>query len=261
MDAVMNYFTDQYAARLSEGISFKDGQFVIDMVRDYKHNDLVLLRTPSFVDNVFCSFTVNRRSDDKSHLTELKLILKHLEVEKARGPWEAMMEYAVKTFTNAVPIQSFDVIVTPHGPGGGAPPLANVMVADLEELIRPDARIIRKGVAKSSTSGQVYLDYDMIRATAPKKYSIEELEHSTQTVEKNFDSALKRAEKEGRFQLRHMLPQFRKYVRGMFNVNCDIKPGEKVLFVDDLYTTGSTLRQIRALLPDNDVYGWMLLKG
>ena len=248
-------------ASLSEGIIFKDGHFVIDMVRDYKHNDLVLLRTPSFVNNVFCSFVVNKRVSDKPHLTDLKLILKYLEVEKARGPWGQMMEYAVKVFTNAVDVQSFDVVVTPHGPGGGSPPLANVMVADLEELIRPDARIIRKGVAKSDTAGQVHLDYDMIRTTAPKRYSTDELEHFTQTVEKNFDSSLKRAAAEGRFQLRHMLPQFRKYVRGMFNVNADIKPGEKVLFVDDLYTTGSTLRQIRALLPDNEVYGWMLLKG
>jgi hypothetical protein len=258
-------------AAIMEGIQLRNGKYIINMGRDNKYFDLVFIRKPALRDNVFCSFTVNskvakaadpktKQPINKEALTSLKLVLKHLEIDRATGPWEEMLDYADKAFAQAMPILTYDVVVTAHSPGGGSPPLANVMVADLEDKVRSDTRIIRKGVAKSSLD-QIHLDYELIDATTPKAYDAAKRAQYVRDVEKNFASSLKRAETEGRFQLRNMLPQWRKYVKGLFNASSDIKPGEKVLFVDDLYTTGSTLKQIRALLPENEVHGFMLLKG
>lgn len=226
-----------------EGIRRRGDVYVIDLDHDNKASDIVFVHKPRQNGDVFAAFSVNPRH--QREMNELKMALKYLA--NLTGPWEEMLDLAAKAFAERHDMSEFAAVATAHLPGRGGPLLANNLLASLEPFLAPHTKVLRQGFAKSPLDA-IHVDYDLVDALAPKSYDDAQRARMRDQVRKNFESAMRSAEQTGRFRIQQIVPQFRKFVKGLFGASPELGAG-KVLFVDDLYTTGATFQQAKAALP------------
>lgn len=230
---------------LVEGIYWdqKAGSFVIDLEVDSKYRDAIYTGKSRSRSSVFAAFNANRRVSPEI-AKAAKLSLKHLNLI---GDWETMIDQAVERFRKAHDLTQYDLVVTPHTPRDAAV-LANNLLTSLEPFLKPGVRILRGGVRKSPHDA-ISFNESKVRADAPPNYTPEQVDDLVAKVRSNFNSAQSRAKREGRsFKMTDIIVQFRKFITGLMVTDEQVEPGTKVLFVDDVFTSGATLQSVKDAL-------------
>lgn len=243
---------------LTEGIYWdpKTKWFRIDLSQDSKYRDIVFTDRSRARGTAFSAFSINSRLATPENLHDVKLALKHLD--NLPG-FEEMLDKAVQNFRSHAHIEDYDIVITPHKPGDQAA-LANNLVASLEPFLKPECKVLLGGVAKSDLSEIRPVGDDQMRQWMPKHYTDEQAAELAAKIRGNIEAAKRRAIREKRaFKMTDILAQFRKFVSGL--VTATPAPGAKVLFVDDILTTGSTLASVADTLQADQVDAFVLLIG
>lgn len=270
--------------QLLEGIRPVQGGFEIDFDED-RDDDFINLtsvetRSPRQGSDIAYYSPFLLRGSNNDAISRFRHALKDFDTDQLHGmtvaidgtpqySFERLMAEGARRFVEKTGQKQFAMAITPHPTG--TPQLCNQMVASLR-MEADIAAIFQGGIIKSSLDS-VRVDEERLIGDLMASYpDPNEAERYRREVFRQLD----RAKRSGRFKMRDIVGNWRKYITGFLEFNSQINPDKlldalslaetlPIVFVDDFNTTGSTIREaarvIREFVPNAQLYAYTFCRS
>lgn len=232
-------------SKIVEGIHIKDNQYVVDYDKDYsedliKFSDKITFKKNEDGDMVIIGIPVEKYNTKSKLINDLKN-LRNIDPNVV----SFILSKIVDNLDNQVNISSFDYIISPKS----SSPLLKTFLDELKS--KTDKPIYVSDMFLKNDVDNIWLDLDKAKDELSNKYY--------KKLIKDFE---KIKNVEGRALKLQPLTKFqRKYIKDLLIVNSDYENmlvdmlDKKVLVVDDIFTTGKTLNDIKTILSKLNING------
>jgi phosphoribosylpyrophosphate synthetase len=184
---------------------------------------------------VYYAYKFNKSSDPK--IKELRDSIKHIDSKISKQDIEIMISKAVNSFNSIVPLNSFDLIVTPKS-------TSNVL-----DLIRNFAH------AKAGTNTLVVSDLFVKNTIDNIEFDEEKLSRVPEDKRDQIRAILNKAFSKENYKLKSVPPRYRKFILNFLKFNTETEKrvlnsivNNKVLVIDDILREGTTIKNMIKLL-------------
>lgn len=199
---------------------------------------------------VYYAYKFNKAAEsDKNQ--ELRKSIKYLDDKVNRKDVDLMISKAVNSFNSIVPVNSFDLIVTPSSTSKVLDLMKNFMHAKAG----PNTSLASDLFVKNSIEN-IQFDQDKLNKLEDK--------NRAQVM-----AILKKAFSKEDYKLRSIPPRYRKFILNFIKLNTEAEKrivnrvaNGRVLIVDDILTEGTTVKNIHTILTDmgaSEIISFVLL--
>jgi hypothetical protein len=228
-----------------EGIHIKDDQYIVDYDKDYsedliKFSDNINFRENNDGDTVMVGFPIEKFNTKSKLVNDLKN-MRNIDPNVI----SFIMSKLANNLNDQVDINSFDYVISPKS----SSPLLKIFLDELKN--KSNKPIYVNDMFLKNDIKNVWLDLDTAKKELSNKYY--------NKLIKAFDK-IKNVERRP-LKLQPLTKFQRKYIRDLLIVNPNYKNmmvdmlSKKVLIVDDVFTTGKTLNDIKTLLSNLNING------